>query len=435
MQKKQGKLDTYHHQLRSTLYVFLILALFLITVEAMSAETASILPKGISRFRVVGIQTGTVTEKLNSNGRIEPIANGLNKSLTAADLAKNNSDLQKLMDGVTTAHLGNQEAANNLVNANLYGDFQLQATQVIPCYEYGLTENFNLGIRIPVIRRKVQASFRAESVNNAAAIGRDVNGMSAELDAGLAQLASMQFGTAFFTNQVFTSKGYEAPHDFDDTALGDIEVGGKYRLYRSELWTSSIQSGLRLPTGKRASRTNIFDTGTGNGTLATGVYLFNDVYPISNWTVGTTFKGIYNLPDQYIVAVPKNADDALPSNLPQDGQVQTVSRTSGMEYNAELSSTFRLFKNSVTPWVAYQWVQHGLDKYSGPGDLYYQGLEDGTDYTRHALEFGAGYTTVPAFAAKKASIPYTIEALYNRTFAGRNTTMISYVRLDLIAYF
>lgn len=444
MPKSQLKTDTYRHQLRSTLYVFLILALVIFSLEAMAAETASILPKGVSRFRIVGIQTSSVSDKLNSNGKLEPIAGGLNRSVTEKDMANQKgadaAQLKQLIAGVQQVEgaYGNvTNYSSGLVSANMYTDFRLRATQVMPAYEYGISENWNVGIRIPIVNRSVQASFRASAVNNAAAAAADFkNTPGAEpLVAGLNQLAAQKFDTAFFTNQLFLSKGYEAPRDFNNTAVGDIEVGTKYRFHKSEKMTSSLQTGLRVPTGKRPSRTNIFDAGTGNGSWATGAYLFNDFYPTSRWTLGTAFKTIYNLPDRFQAAVPRDANDALPSNLPQDGQVQTVDRSTGMEYNGEISSTVKLFKNAVTPWVAYQWFQHGIDRYSGPGNLYYSGLEEGTDYTRHALELGVAYSTVPAFAAKKAKIPYSIEALYNRTFAGRNASYVSYVRLDLVSYF
>lgn len=435
--KSQLKTDTYRHQLRSTLYVFLILALVIFSLEAIAAETASILPKKISRLRIIGIQTSPVSDRLNSNGKLESLTAGLNRSVTAGDMAASNPLLKQLLDGVDKADrlYLNKGYSSNLVTANLYSNFELRASQVMPAFEYGLTENFNLGIRVPIVHRSVRAGFRASSTNNAAAVKAELRGTSTDLDAGLQTLSNQDFNSAFFTNQLFLSKGYEAPRDFENTAIGDIEVGGKYRFHKTDRMTSSVQTGLRIPTGKRPSRTNIFDSGTGNGTWATGAYLFNDFYPTSRWTLGTAFKTIYNLPDRFQKAVPRDANDSLPSNLPQDGQVQTVSRTSGLEYNGEISSTVKLFNNAITPWVAYQWFQHGVDKYRGPGNLYYNGLEKGTDYTRHALELGAGYSTVPAFAQKKAKIPYTIEALYNRTFAGRNTSYVSYVRLDLISYF
>lgn len=434
----QRKGDSFRHQLRSTIYVFLFLALIIFSVEAISAETASILPKKVSRFRVVGVQTGAVTERLNSNGRIEPITSSLNRSLTAADLAKQNPKLQQLVDGVKKVDkVFDRNYADSLVTSNLYSNFDLQATQVMPCYEYGISDKWNLGIRIPIVRRVAHASFSASTVNNANAVKNNYRGVdkTGQLDAGLAQLAAMNLDTNYYTQSIFTSKGYDAPHNFESTDLGDIEVGGKYLIRKSTYHVSSIQTGLRLPTGKRKSRTNIFDSGTGNGTWATGAYLFNDFYPKANWIVGTAFKGIYNLPDKYVTAVPRDENDSLPSNLPQDGQVQQVSRVSGMEYNAELSSTLRLFNSSVAPWIAYQWFQHGVDKYSGTGNLYYAGLEKGTDFTRHAFEIGAGYSTVSAYVAKKAKIPYSIEALYNRTFAGRNASYVSYGRVDLISYF
>ena len=437
--KSQLKTDTYRHQLRSTLYVFLILALVIFSIEAMAAETASILPKKISRFRIVGIQTSPISDKLNSGGKLEPMSSGLNRSVTAKDMAAGNPQLQQLLAGVQKAEklYPNSNYSSNLVTANMYSNFELKATQVMPCYEYGVSENLNLGIRIPIVNRSAQASFRASATNNASVAAKNLKNtpQAQPLIDGLNQLATVPFDTGYFTNELFLKKGYEAPRDFNKTAVGDIEIGTKYRFRKTDRMTSSLQTGLRIPTGKRPSRTNIFDTGTGNGTWAAGAYLFNDFYPTSRWTLGTAFKTIYNLPDRFQTAVPRDASDALPSNLPQDGQVKTVSRTSGMEYNGEISSTVKLFKNAVTPWIAYQWFQHGVDKYSGPGNLYYSGLEDGTDFTRHALEFGAGYSTVPAFAAKKAKIPYTIEALYNRTFAGRNTSYVSYVRVDLISYF
>jgi hypothetical protein len=380
----------------------------------------------------VGAQTGSIRDRFDGSGQAQPIAGGLNRTLTIRDFAAQDRRLAQL-DGAVRAI--DPATADNLLAANFYTDFDLQVSTVLSAYEYGIRDWLNVGIRVPVMTFEGHARFSAQTVNNANAARARLGSLSREASDGLRALAAQSLDTAYFQKKVFAEKGYEAPHDFNITELGDAELGAKLRFYNGSYWVSSLTLGTRAPTGSRASRTNIFDAGSGNGAWAAAAQAFNDFYPLSWLTLGSNLRAGYTFPDRFGVAVPKDASDALPSARDQDGQWQEVLRRQGFEFLGEVSATARLDRGRWQGWGAFQFYDKGQDSYFGDGPLYYQGLSDATGISYRSLELGAGYSSVPDFLARKAKVPFEANVLYNWVVAGRNWPVMSYARVDLIGYF
>ncbi|MGE3975664.1 MAG: hypothetical protein AB7F59_14150 [Bdellovibrionales bacterium] len=408
-------------------------ALTFVAQTTWAAETAKVLPKGIFRARVVGIQTQEFSQKFNEHGQIENLSAPLNKSLTAKDLAAQNPKLDQLVQAMNKVQEG---SGDKLLNANLYGDFSLQVSTILPALEYGVTDELSVGIRIPIVKRTGRASFRADYTNNAASLKNQLGQLSTpELAAGLDQVGQLQLDTNFFAESVFTKNGYEVPHDFEKTEAGDLEFGAKYNFYKNAGFFATALWGARAPTGSNPSLTNIYDKGTGNGAWATCVQLFQE-YEVNPYLMfGAAEKVTYNFTDTRARAVPKDANDALPNVKPEAGQVQDVKREQGMQLDTELSTTVFMLDKTVNMWGAYQYTEKGADKYSGPGELYYEGLGKNSDQVRQAGELGVGYSTVPAFRRKQFSVPMEVQALYNHALSGKNVPDFSYGRMDLIVYF
>lgn len=404
-----------------------------LSTAALAAETAKVLPKGIFRARVVGIDTSDITQNYSESGAFQNYSAPLNRSLTTKDFVKQKPELGPLVGALNSLQPG---AGDRLINANLYSDFSMNVQTVLPALEYGLTDEVSLGVRAPIVKRKVTANFRAIGVNNGHAL-LDQGGtlFTPEMNAGLTQVAGLSFNQRFFEESIFTSKGYVVPHDFEKTELGDVEFGAKYNFYKNAGFYATTQLGARAPTGSTQSMTDIYDVGSGGGSWAVGIQMFQEYEVTSYLTFGGSEKFTQNLPDTRARAVPKNADDGLPSLLPQDGQVQDVTRQQPLLVETELSSTFYLMDKSVSFWGAYQYLTKGEDRFTGAGDLYYQGLSTGTAQEKNAGELGVGYSTIPAFRKKQFSVPMELQALYNTTLSGKNVPTMSYGRMDLIVYF
>lgn len=411
--------------------------LLIVSADAFARETPRVLPKGVHRARLVGVVTSDVSETFNERGQSQSLAYSLNRSLTVNDLAANadaatGQKLQTLMLSLNTLESGlGTKLGNSAVN--LYSDLSVQQQISLFAFEKGVTDRLSLGIRAPIIRRTVRNRFWVDPNQTANAISGVVGELSADVKAGLGNLAALD--TASFENTLFASKGYSTPKDFEKTQLGDVEFGGKYNFFRTDQLYSSVLLGFAAPTGAPADLQNPFDKGNSKEAWSYAVQMLQEVYPTRNLTFGGAAKIGYSLKDTRERAVPKNENDSLPSLLPQDGQVQSVTRQRGAQFESELSAHYKFAGDKFGIWSAYQHSSKTKDSFSGPGSLYYSGLEKNTDWALQAGEFGVEFSTIPLFRKGSFKVPLEVSLLHNRAFDGKNTPRVSYTRMDFMVYF
>ncbi len=405
--------------------------------QALARESARVLPAGIYRARLVGVVTSDVSETFNEKGQSQSLAYSLNRSLTVNDLSANADPVtgQKLQTLITSLNTLDPGLGTKLANSavNLYSDLSVQQQISLFALEKGFTDRLSLGIRAPIIRRSVRNRFSVDPNQTAAAISGVVGEISADVQAGLGNLAALD--TASFENSLFTAKGYQSPRDFEKTQLGDVEFGGKYNFYRTDELYSSVLLGVGAPTGAKAELANPFDKGNSKEAWCYAVQLLQEVYPTKGLTFGGAAKMGYSLKDKRDRAVPKNESDSLPSLLPQDGKVQNVTRQRGRQFESELSAHYKFGGDKFGVWSAYQYSSKATDRYTGPGNLYYLGLEKNSDWSLQAGEVGLEFSTIPLFRKGSFKVPLEVSLLYNHALEGKNTPRASYTRMDLMVYF
>ena len=411
----------------------MILSLFAIGTKAFALEEPKILPKGIKRFRMVGVTAKEVSTKFNKNGQVASLG-GANRTVTINDLATKNPDLKRLVNGLNALQAG---LGDNLYTGNLYQNISVQQNIYGMAFEWGIAEKWNIGIRARVVERNAKTSFSVVQNQNNSGIVLNKLQKNASLTPGLAKgLAAVNdFNTSFFERALFTDRGYQAPRNFKKTQLGYTELGAKYQIVANESSVSSVLLGVRLPTGQDPVLDNPLDKGTGGNFWALGTevaYRYNVTEFIG---LQGAVKGKYFFTKKKDIAVPLDASDALPSLLPEDNQVRSVSHTQGVETESELATILNIPGNAFKLWGAFQYKTGGTDKFEGEGDLFYGGLSNDSNYNASATEFGAGYSTIQSFREGKFFLPMQIEALYNNTFAGKNIPKSAYVRVDLKVYF
>lgn len=406
--------------------------LLLFSLSTFALDIAPVLPRHVNRVRFVGVQTTSIRDQYNSDGMALNYTAGLNRTFTAKDFAAQNKDFAKLYKAVAAL---DPQAADNLVGVNTYADSNVQIQQMLLTWEYGLTDTVSLGLRVPVVHTMAQVHFSSTYTNNSDAVNNEMGNSSKVISDGLKKLAATPFDTAGMQQNIFTNSGYEAPHNFESWHLGDIEFGDQYMFIKKPWLISSLQSGFRAPTGARPDYYNPFDPGSGGGVWGFGLYEFNDFYPTYRWTIGLSGHYGYFFPDHFTRPVPKGPNDPLPNITEAGGQMQPVDRQMAPEYYGMLSTTYKFFHNSLYTWTGYQYYAKGRDSYTGPTNLCYSCLEEGTDVIKHTVEVGAGYSSIPDFLAKKQKMPYEITAQWDQLVAGQNTPIVSYFRFDLMAYF
>ena len=410
----------------------LLIVTSLVTAIAQAAETPLVLPKNINRFRIVGIYTDDIVDKYNADGKLEGMTSSLNRSLTISDFARKEPKLLQLQSALNGLQAG---LGDQVMGANLYSDFRTQQQQYLLAYERGLTNQISLGIRVPIVHTTVNARFSAVGINNSSLVAAQIGSLSPALTAGLFDANTKTFNTAFFEQSLFAGKGYEIPHDFDKTEVGDTEFGAKYAFLQGEQVFISGLLGTRVPTGSSPSLSNIFDKGTGAGSWGAAAQLLGEVRPTPWLAFGVAQKATYSFSDTRTRAVPRDDEDSLPSLKPEDGQVQNVTRTQPMLFESEVNAQVKLFDQMISTWTAYQFAAQGETSYSGPGNLDYAVMSKDSSLRATRLEFGLGFSSINLFRKKRVPIPMEVEGLYNTGLSGQNVPLASYSRVDLKMYF
>lgn len=412
----------------------LVVAVLSVVSVAWAHETPLLIPKGISRARVVGVLTETIQNKFDSQGDVHGITSNLNRSVTTADFISKQPELGTLVGVLNNLEPG---LGQKMLNANLYSNFKVNASIVMPAFEYGISDRLTVGVRLPIVRKSVSHEFTAQSVNNALAIAQGLGGLSPEIQAGLAKVGSLSLNNEFFEQSLFTSKGYLAPRSFETTDIGDLEWGAKFQTLKTNSIQQSMTLGLRAPTGRVGAIDNPFDTGSGNGAWATLLQADQALFLGENFQIGCMGKLTFHFEDERRRAVPKDAFDSLPSLMASDGQVQNVTRRQPVKWDTEVYTGYKLFGQTFEIWTAYLFTAKGKDDFEGAASdrLYYPGLAVGTDQVLHSWSVGIEFSTIPWFRAKTFAIPMQLYAFYNTPLSGKNVNLGPFGRMDLKFYF
>lgn len=418
-------------------FLALLLFTFIGSAPAHARETAWVLPKGISRFRLVGVSTTGIRDTFNDVGKIQGVSNTLNREVSVGDLAQaadpaTRTQLQTLVGTLNRLRPG---LGDELAGSSIFSDVSIQQQIYLGAFEYGLTPKVSLGIRVPVVRRRIQNDFAAEGRNNALAVRRALGDLSEAANAGLETVGALDLNTAYFENALFAAKGYDLPRSLTRTQLGDIELGGKYELHRGEDFYTSALVGFGLPTGAAYNLRSPFDRGNSREAWCYALQVLQEAYPLRGLTLGANARLGYSLRDSRERAVPRDANDALPSVRAEDGQVENVARQRGLQLDSEVSAGYRFAQEKFGLWAAYQYSAKTRDRFYGTGNLYYEGLAAGSNYRLHAGEVGAEFSTINSFRRGNFPVPLEVSLLVNAPFAGVNSPMAPYARLDLMVYF
>lgn len=412
-------------------------AILALTVAALSGvayaqETAGVMPKGVFRARVIGISASNVFSKFNQNGEAEGLMHPLNRSLSVSDLMASSADLALLASVLEDLEPG---ATDRIFQADLFADAAVNAQQVYPVLEYGLTETVTLAFKFAYARHDVRASFRAETQNNLAYFQDLAKGL-APVEAGLSQLAEQLPTTTTFAEEIFTSKGYEVPQNFSYSGTGDFALIGKYRWLETEKHWNAVMVGLNLPTSSAPRRQeNLLWTGTGDNSFDLEVKVFHEYFVLPQLSVVGMLAGMIQLPDQETWSTPPiGFTDGL-VDLNELQYRENLRRNLGDSVTTHLGVNWRFYRRIFTLGVAHEYFKKASDSFQGDRGLDYASLSKGTDKESHNVSASLSVSSVPLFLEGEVAVPAEIRVSYWNTVAGVNESNKQYLRLELMTFF
>lgn len=384
--------------------------------SAFAQESAAVLPLRIVRGRLVTVYAPGVVEQYNNSGTKESLVAAYDGKVIDATKAA-----PALVGGL---HAFGKDALIPLLNSTYAASASINVQQYITAFEYGITPQLSLGVIVPVVKYQANASITATNGYDAVKTGVAGNSM---LEPGVNE---------YIRQTTLGGLGYQQPGNFAVTALGDVEVGGKYQFYKANQGVMAFQTGLRLPTAThKADQSNLFDRDIGDGQLDLAAQWMGEYHLNPNLFIGASTKLTWQMADSVDRYVRATEGDLLPDLSKAEYRDQNIQRDLGDVFNGELSANYEFGDHQYKTWGIYEYEAQAQDSYSGTKGLAYHSLETGTNSISHRVVAGFGFTTIPMFARKKFSVPMDIKLSYSFPVAGKNITNAKYSRLDVMVYF
>jgi hypothetical protein len=386
-------------------------------------ESASVLPPSIRNPRFKNVNTW-VESKYNSNGKIEGLGDKLNKNVIWEDLiaTRSNETQKNLLKGtLDTQNLSSTDTVGNITGAvNAYANVN------VPVLAYGVSENWTLALAVPIYKIDL-------SMDSGFVVSQNTQGIINQVKSSDPVKASEM--SQQLTNPLVDkvrAMGYKPLESEHITALGDIKLVSKYKLFGDDENVLTFKSELTLPTGTTSDVDKLIELPTGDGQFDVGLGLIWDrtIHSKITWNV----YGIANL------QLPDHLKRRIP-NVPEGGltpDVESVYRDSGDQYLAGTSIQFGSTKGGLyaNMGYVYQYMQPTKFKGSLFARERYDWLEDQFGSQQLTSMVGSlGYSTIESYRTKEFPIPLQANIGFGRPLAGRNATAADVYMAELVLFF
>jgi hypothetical protein len=414
------------------------------------AEDARVLPQGRSRFTFIAGQTAGITQTFNNDGNVQSVTHQYNIALNAANLAKFNDKMNRLIDYLNNTpgrydpslcntpskcmsdDLSKPRLGDALARGFLHVAAEANQHQFSGSYQYGVTDRLTIGAMVPLVAIDVLVDHSVNGDNTANHIYHGMGGaIPSDINASLDYLRSLN-SESF--QELLVSKGYNRFGDFHGKGLGDAVVGARYNYanvrYRSGEWISSIQLGATVPLGnvRHPRDLTAVDFGQGAWDIA-GAHLTN--YNPARWLMLS--NGIHYtapLKSSRVMWPRANVADAVPDQSSEENVDIWLGDKVWTTFGAQIN-----FTESFSVDSSYELYWKKKNRYQGTRPKDYSYLADETDKFSGTLSFGASISTIPSFMKNNFLVPLNINLNYYLPIKGRNSLIAPYGTAELALYF
>lgn len=411
----------------------MVMALIFLLYGISFADTAEVLPKGVSTLSLNSKYFLPIDERYDDNGDNEDIDADFNANL-------NNSIFPAL--ALVESGLGLPSGSASVGRSVVSFEYRFYIFEF--SFQYGLTDRLTVGAMIPYWDVKNDVNARLDTTN--ATVGKTPIGVG--WGAPISPLAGPFPDTVPLTtedvqnllgpgldvdgdgNLDILGYGYEPVATWKENGFTDIEVGFRYQYQKTENWRLAFTSGVRLPTGEEDDPDNLVDYPLGSGTYTILFHSNNDYIGIENLVLNASFRYEWVLPHDEVLRVPSDV------NIPITAVKEKVDRDIGDWMELEVSAQYQLTEEfSISALYQYGFAQKTEVSGSMP-DSFYKPLEDETDQEEHIIMAGISYSTVSRYMKKEFPIPLTFSLTYRDRFDGKNNAFDSqYIGFNIQVYF
>jgi hypothetical protein len=386
------------------------------------ADTAEVLPKGVSAFTVAYLHYKDISERFDPSGDKEDRATDFNADLNSSVFPAL-VPLDPLVGG--TASIGRSVVGFTL-EYRLWGF----------AYSRGITDKLSVAIRVPYIDSKnnVDATVDTSTAN----VGKN----PAFPGAGPALVPIAAGGVPLTTEDVrdllapgrdvdgngttdIPGFGYEPFRSLTQTGIGDIGLLVKYKFYDRRKWRLAAGGGVRLGTGEPDDPDNLTDIPFGTGQSDALLHFFADYRLSRKWLLNGTFRYDWQLPDKETVRVPEDVNQPVTANR------ERVDRDLGDILELELMARYA-FNPQWSTSATLRFTRKKKDDVDGKLGFVYTSLEEETDRESDIVFLKVEYSTIEKYRKKQTRMPLVARFGYRNRYAGKNNEPVSeFVSLEL----
>lgn len=401
--------------------------LFLLPLNMSYADTAEVLPKGITRLGLNSYFYFPMDERYDPDGHTEDIDTDFNARMDR-QVFPDLGELEDLFEFLFPGSLpGGASVGDSVVS------FEYKAYEIEFAAHYGITDRMTFGIKIPFRKIRNQVDAKIDTTNATLGINPQYGQPGDPFGVPLIPVSLGGVKDDALASELVQSSlqdlGYKRVEKWDESGILDIEAVLKYQYLKTDNWRLAFTGGVRFPTGDEDDPDNLVDYPFGDNVYALLFRFQNDYIGIKNLVLNTTFKYDLVLPDEETKRVLYDV------NIPITRFKEKVDRDLGDIFEFECSGTYQLPKGFSFS-LLYRYGCKSEDDIDGDLGYAYKSLEEETDWTSHIFIAGLSYSTIPMFRAKRFPVPLTASISYRNRFAGTNNVFKSeYIGLNFAVFF
>jgi hypothetical protein len=452
IQSNQGWWDLEYRTRRFLIAACAAIFVFSGAEEGFAFLDARVLPKGRTRFSVIGAQTGSIQETFDSEGRKVSLTAPYNFQLNAENLQTFSQELKQLIQILNSTGLRYDASARAtptygittdtkhplLGDAVNKGNLEVAAEAVRTQYnfqfQHGLSDQLSVGFMLPLIKSQVTVSNGIRGIGSISDLAAGMQAYAgtpgvAEAVAGLQSLNAVNTETL---QQLLQDRGYSRFQSTAQDGIGDLVFGGRYNYLRTKKdeLIHSVQLGITAPTGATRPPAELTSIDRGQGAWDAGAAHITNYTPWRLLSFSHSLHYTHRLPSSRVIRVRNDPSDAIPDSSSEERTRMLLGDKIWTTLGARVNLTRAL--NFIG---GYEWYWKQQDRYLGSRPKDYSYLSENTQLYSETLNLGINFSTIPAFLDYVFPLPLDLSLNYFLPTRGRNAIIASYVTLELALYF
>ncbi len=410
--------------MRATTFIALI---FVATIPGAYAKYWKTLPEGVRLLAYRNVQTSKISSSFNQSKAETPFK---------YEVEANAAALQGISEEINTYFEFLKQASSEAHDKFSLGTYRLQAEAQVNVNgfgaAYGHTENLTWYFSLPVYSANVNLKYKRVKGNNYQDVANIVNGTNTNnnLNQGLGNLTERLpdiNGNVLQSLFVNTFK-YKEIGDWQGDGLGDLEVGGIYKLIDTGRMGMATSFGLVAPTGHVEDPDIIQDISFGDGQWDIFGEIGGGISILERLTWNAYSRFTYQLPSEKTKRIPYDPNVQISAD--KDVFIEKLGN------KLELATNLGLQVNDWTLLtVAYIYNYQEASQYQSEHRQANEWLALNTESESHSMRFSSEISSITPYLKKEFLLPASLTFNYQTMLRGQNVPKVDRYEVELRMFF